>query len=602
MMKRLLLALAVYLAASPAPAQQVLPPGQIDASGNLKLGPVTLGKRQSGKLTITPDTLQILGSGSTGDASGLSVLLSNGFTARSLADRFTLIRTPEDFGAIADGQSHPLSTRFPTLAAAKVLYPFVTSLAQEIDWAAAQAAVNAASQVSFSARDYVFNDVLTTADRAVTYKTQGIQQTRIICTAKPCGIRHTDNRLGGASANQRGTFTMKDGVTFITKIADGGTALSIDMRNQIANPATAVYGGPSALDVASIQAIGDDDFVGQGRHYWTTGVELIDTGTVSIPDLNVMGAFTKSGTTAVKILNITGANTEFWFPRAKIKYMETAFSIDAGTRTFEGLYIYGPSIVGSRYAFDLKGVIHSIDIAGGHIDANDSVLRAAASSRNSGAWFVRGNYLQLSNQYLGSFSSGARLFDVDGVVHMKVVNNHIVSFETGTKTQIGFSGAGTSKSLIDGNSWIGFAKATAWPANAAGTLATRNRVTGSNIYENTTAISDEPVSGSTNYIERSGTGWAERVNGEEIRFGTVKVTLDASGAGVVAFTKQLKGMPDIIKITNAAFTPAAANPAAFIYNAAGVSRESFVVAVVPNPGAVTVTLSYEAVARAATPQ
>jgi hypothetical protein len=73
MLKRFLLMLAASVAASPVPAQQVVSPGQVDASGNLKLGPVTLGRRQSGKLTITPDTLQILGAGSTGDVSGTSV-------------------------------------------------------------------------------------------------------------------------------------------------------------------------------------------------------------------------------------------------------------------------------------------------------------------------------------------------------------------------------------------------------------------------------------------------------------------------------------------------------------------------------------------------
>lgn len=48
----------------------------------------------------------------------------------------------KDFGAIADGDPHPLSERFATLAAAQAYYPFVASLSQQIDWAACQAAVN----------------------------------------------------------------------------------------------------------------------------------------------------------------------------------------------------------------------------------------------------------------------------------------------------------------------------------------------------------------------------------------------------------------------------------------------------------------------------
>jgi hypothetical protein len=46
-----------------------------------------------------------------------------------------------DFGAIGDGSSHPLSSRFATLAEAKAVFPFVTKLTQEIDWAAIQAAI-----------------------------------------------------------------------------------------------------------------------------------------------------------------------------------------------------------------------------------------------------------------------------------------------------------------------------------------------------------------------------------------------------------------------------------------------------------------------------
>lgn len=46
------------------------------------------------------------------------------------------------FGAIGDGNSHPLSSVYSTLAAAQAVYPFVTSLTQELDWAATQKAID----------------------------------------------------------------------------------------------------------------------------------------------------------------------------------------------------------------------------------------------------------------------------------------------------------------------------------------------------------------------------------------------------------------------------------------------------------------------------
>jgi hypothetical protein len=50
----------------------------------------------------------------------------------------------QQFGAICDGQSHPLSQKFATLAAAQAVYPFVASLSQQIDYAALKATSNAA--------------------------------------------------------------------------------------------------------------------------------------------------------------------------------------------------------------------------------------------------------------------------------------------------------------------------------------------------------------------------------------------------------------------------------------------------------------------------
>ena len=56
------------------------------------------------------------------------------------------INVREDYGAIGDGSSHPLSEFYATLAEAQVDYPHATSLADETDWAAIQGAINAAGQ------------------------------------------------------------------------------------------------------------------------------------------------------------------------------------------------------------------------------------------------------------------------------------------------------------------------------------------------------------------------------------------------------------------------------------------------------------------------
>ncbi|CAO4174128.1 glycosyl hydrolase family 28-related protein [Methylorubrum aminovorans] len=90
-MKRFSAAVAALLAlfvAAPALAQtKALPPGEIRANGDITFGnALKLGKREGNKTVITPDTLQILGPGSTGDASAMSAAAPGAAAARTLAD------------------------------------------------------------------------------------------------------------------------------------------------------------------------------------------------------------------------------------------------------------------------------------------------------------------------------------------------------------------------------------------------------------------------------------------------------------------------------------------------------------------------------------
>jgi hypothetical protein len=63
-------------------------------------------------------------------------LATNTIEARNLVTRFSEEINVKDFGAIGDGLSHPLSSKYATLAAAQVDYPFATSLTEQLDWAA----------------------------------------------------------------------------------------------------------------------------------------------------------------------------------------------------------------------------------------------------------------------------------------------------------------------------------------------------------------------------------------------------------------------------------------------------------------------------------
>lgn len=87
--KRLLLLLAALLGpTAPALAQtKALPPGEIRANGDITFGiALKLGKREGNRTVIMPDTLQILGSGSTGDISSMTVRPTGDDTTQTISD------------------------------------------------------------------------------------------------------------------------------------------------------------------------------------------------------------------------------------------------------------------------------------------------------------------------------------------------------------------------------------------------------------------------------------------------------------------------------------------------------------------------------------
>ena len=74
-----------------------------------------------------------------------------------------------DFQPSCSGATAPLSTRYATLAAAQAVYPHVTALTDEIDWAAAQGAVNyltarGGGTLQFDGDYFIFNKPLVILD------------------------------------------------------------------------------------------------------------------------------------------------------------------------------------------------------------------------------------------------------------------------------------------------------------------------------------------------------------------------------------------------------------------------------------------------------
>lgn len=85
----------------------------------------------------------------------------------SIQDKLESLISVKDWGAIGDGNSHPVSEMFSGLAAAQLAFPHVTSMDDELDWAAIQGCVDSGRKlVSF---DITANYHL---NRPVKYDTQ----------------------------------------------------------------------------------------------------------------------------------------------------------------------------------------------------------------------------------------------------------------------------------------------------------------------------------------------------------------------------------------------------------------------------------------------
>lgn len=89
------------------------------------------------RVTAQQAAVAILQAFQTSAQGNLTDLLATGAVTASIMS----------YGAIGDGQSHPLSTRFPSLGAAQAVYPAATALTEEIDYHAVRKAIDVASVV-----------------------------------------------------------------------------------------------------------------------------------------------------------------------------------------------------------------------------------------------------------------------------------------------------------------------------------------------------------------------------------------------------------------------------------------------------------------------
>lgn len=151
--------------------------------------------------------------GFTAGYMGMAKVITLGGTITSVTDARTLavnfptggvfsVVNASDYGWIGDGASHPLSTKYATLAAAQLVYPHVTSLTQEIDWAAAQATINLFTNGRFA-----------TQNGEVWFYGVGLINTPLIYGGSPSFSLYLRGVAGQGSGNIVGTCFKWNGTT-----------------------------------------------------------------------------------------------------------------------------------------------------------------------------------------------------------------------------------------------------------------------------------------------------------------------------------------------------------------------------------------------------
>ena len=184
--------------------------------------------------------------------------------SRSVQDRATDFLTPKDYGAICDGNSHPLSSRFSTLAAAQAVYPVATALTDEIDWCAIQTLINSGvANLNLSAGTYLINHPLTSSN-GIAVTGQGVDATTIVQTlAGADGWQHTSS----------GHFKAYN-LSFKCNGA-GGCAFNLVFSGSVAG-----------LTMRELNIGGNGN---QTANYWHDGIKSVGPGLIDLTGVFVVG-------------------------------------------------------------------------------------------------------------------------------------------------------------------------------------------------------------------------------------------------------------------------------------------------------------------------
>jgi hypothetical protein len=255
-----------------------------------------------------------------------------------------LAATPQQYGAIADGTSHPVSEwvtsgRYANLAAVQADFPHVTSLNDEIDWAAAQQALRLHKSLYFPAdvNGYVFNKELVTNDDSQMI-TGGAPR-------GPYGLFHGAYIQAGSGVDGIRCQNAKAAVSNLTihgqKVAIhkawnvGGSAV-IDTQTNHNLPIAPEYA--NGWTITSNTAAGPTIVTTQAPHYLRHGDIIKVTGNTAIPS----GFYFAIVTDNAGAITATPSTTSRWLRLVKVTdHSELSAASDGGAASLVKAYQVG---------------------------------------------------------------------------------------------------------------------------------------------------------------------------------------------------------------------------------------------------------------------
>ena len=315
---------------------------------------------------------------------------------RTLQDKLRDSASLNDFGAIGDGSPHALSTRFATLAAAQAVYPFVTDLTDEIDWAATQAAINAARVVRIpDGKTYILN-------RTVYENTNG-------------GARS----LVGAWGHKKSQFQLRSGVTGIAAFHFGNNnghgSYRLRAQNVFINDPGGIAAGNTGIIAQEcgnshfsnifgtglaqgVHLVSSTDVVFDGRQEFATcGIGINGTAPTTIKttqpptDINVTTVFSPNNDVRIKNGWFSGGNKAIYIEGDLVEISGcccqsvgsdgTQHLIEVNNTVFSGASFKGPNIHGNWVeGGQYKYFIATIKARGGDIYDNYIVGKGSADA------------------------------------------------------------------------------------------------------------------------------------------------------------------------------------------------------------------------------